>query len=95
MKFYHENERDLLVSAETEVLVCGCGPAGVGAAIAAARLGARVTAIEMQSCLGGIATAGMMSHWGGRSSSFVLPEIYARQREKAKTMGGFDENQSK
>lgn len=95
MKFYHENERDLPVSAETEVLVCGCGPAGVGAAIAAARLGAHVTAIEMQSCLGGIATAGMMSHWGGRSSSFVLPEIYARQREKAKTMGGFDENQRK
>lgn len=93
MEFYHEQAKDLPIIAETDVLVCGCGPAGIGAAIAAARRGARVMATEMQSCLGGIATAGMMSHWGGRSSSFVLPEIYARQTEKAKVMGGFGENQ--
>ena len=95
MEFYHEQAKDLPIIAETDVLVCGCGPAGIGAAIAAARRGARVMATEMQSCLGGIATAGMMSHWGGRSSSFVLPEIYARQTEKAKVMGGFGENQRK
>lgn len=95
MEFYHEQAKDLPIIAETDVLVCGCGPAGIGAAIAAARRGARVMTTEMQSCLGGIATAGMMSHWGGRSSSFVLPEIYARQTEKAKVMGGFGENQRK
>lgn len=95
MEFYHEQAKDLPIIAETDVLVCGCGPAGIGAAIAAARRGARVMATEMQSCLGGIATAGMMSHWGGRSSSFVLPEIYARQTEKAKVMGGVGENQRK
>ena len=93
MEFYLEKERELPIIAETDVLVCGSGPAGVGAAIAAARQGVRVMAIEMQSCLGGIATAGMMSHWGGRSSSFVLPEIYARQREKAKVMGGYTDDQ--
>ncbi len=37
-----------------DVLVCGGGPAGVGAAVAAARLGARVLLVEMQGRLGGV-----------------------------------------
>jgi len=64
--------------AETDVLVCGGGPAGVGAAIKAARLGVSVLIVEAHEALGGVATEGMMSHWGGRSSSGVLPELYER-----------------
>lgn len=41
--------------------------------------------IEMQDCLGGMATAGMMSHWGGNSSSKILQEIFQR----AAAMGPF------
>lgn len=66
------------VVADVDVLICGGGPAGVGAAIRAAREGVSVMIVEMQGCLGGIATAGMMSDWGGRSSSKVLPEILDR-----------------
>ena len=73
--------------AEADVLVCGGGPAGIGAAIMAARVGADVMIIEAQGCLGGMATAGMMSDWGGRSSSKILPEILDLTYEKAQNIG--------
>ena len=68
MQNYIKESNDVLQIAEVDVLVCGAGPAGIGAAIMASRLGASVMVVEAQGCLGGIATAGMMSHWGGRRS---------------------------
>lgn len=82
------------VIADVDVLVCGGGPAGIGASIMAARLGASVMVVESQGCLGGIATAGMMSHWGGRSSSKVMPEIWDLSYEKSKDIGWTEENGS-
>ncbi len=64
--------------ADVDVVVCGAGPAGIGAALRSARNGARVMIVESLGCLGGIATAGMMSNWGGTSSSKILSEIYKR-----------------
>ena len=78
---------------DTDVLVCGGGPAGIGAALRAAREGVSVTLVESQGCLGGIATAGMMSNWGGRSSSKVLKEIYDLTYEKSKDIGWCKENE--
>lgn len=78
--------------ADVDVLVCGAGPAGLGASIMAARLGASVMLVESQGCLGGIATAGMMSHWGGRSSSIVMKEIWDLAYEKSKDIGWAQEN---
>ena len=80
--------------ANVDVLVCGGGPAGVGAAIRAGREGARTLIVEMGGCLGGIATAGMMSHWGGRSSSKIMQEIFVRSREKDLGYSWIDENDS-
>lgn len=45
---------------ETEVLVAGGGPAGFGAAVAAARNGAQTMLIDRNSMLGGMATAGLV-----------------------------------
>ena len=45
---------------EMDVVVAGGGPAGVAAAIAAARAGARVTLLENASCFGGMATSGLV-----------------------------------
>lgn len=41
-------------SRHYDVLVCGGGPAGLGAAVAAARAGAKTLLVESASCLGGI-----------------------------------------
>lgn len=59
-----EPRREVPVVAEPEVLVCGGGPAGVGAALAAARQGADTMVIENELCLGGMATAGMLNRLG-------------------------------
>jgi len=52
--------RNLSIRYSADVLVAGGGPAGIAAAIAAARNGASVRLIEAHSCLGGMGTAGMV-----------------------------------
>ena len=46
MKFYTEPSREIPISAETEVLVVGGGPAGFGAALHAARMGRKTMLVE-------------------------------------------------
>lgn len=50
------------VSYEADVVVVGGGPAGVGAALAAARQGQKVIVVEQTNALGGIATSGLHGH---------------------------------
>lgn len=52
MNFIEEEKKVLPVFASPEVLVVGAGPAGIGAAIAAARSGAKVMLIERYGFLG-------------------------------------------
>jgi len=56
-------------TSTADIVVAGGGPAGVSAAVAAARLDARVTLVERYGFLGGMATAGFvfpfMSHYAG------------------------------
>ena len=55
-----EKKRRVPVSRTADVVVCGGGPAGIGAAIEAARSGARVVLIEHAGFLGGTWTAGLL-----------------------------------
>ncbi len=48
------------VRAESDVLVVGGGPAGISAAVSAARNGASVTLVERYPYLGGLASGGMV-----------------------------------
>lgn len=50
------------VVGDFDVVVAGGGPAGVAAAFAAARLGAKTLILEQFNCLGGVATAGGHGH---------------------------------
>ena len=87
MKFYEEPKRQIPVTHEVDVLVVGAGPAGVCAAISAARMGADTMLIEQQGAVGGIATVGLMSHWTGRSGSKLYHEIL--QRSAAQNEGEY------
>lgn len=57
-----EPERELTLREDADVIVCGGGPAGVSAAIAAARAGARTRLFEVHGCLGGVWTAGLLTY---------------------------------
>lgn len=59
---FHEPARDLPLVQDADVIVCGAGPAGVTAAITAARAGARVRLFEWRGCLGGVWTAGLLGY---------------------------------
>ncbi len=56
-----EKERRVPVTLECDVLVAGGGIAGVSAAMAAARSGAKVVLTEREFGLGGMATLGLIA----------------------------------
>ncbi len=60
MDWIVEPERKVPVLAETDLLVCGGGFAGVAAAVAAAREGAKVWLVERYGFLGGLVTGGLV-----------------------------------
>ena len=53
--------KEVPVVGSYDVVVCGGGPAGLIAAIAAARGGARTALVERYGFLGGMATAGLVA----------------------------------
>ena len=60
---FAEPARDLPLANDADVIVCGAGPAGVTAAITAARAGAKVRLFEWRGCLGGVWTAGLLGYF--------------------------------
>ena len=58
--WHREEAREIPLRDDVDVIVCGAGPAGVAAAIAAARNGARTRLFEAHGCLGGIWTSGLL-----------------------------------
>ncbi len=82
MNHYTEPARRIPIVDHVDVLVAGGGPAGVGAALAGARQGARVLLIEQSGALGGVATTGLMSHWTGQTAHIGLyGEILRRAQD--------------
>lgn len=69
-------------SEKFDVVVVGSGPAGVAAAIVAARQGAKTLIIESCGRVGGISTSGMMSHFTGRVGNAIYHEILKRAAKK-------------
>ena len=56
-----ESERPIPVVGTSDILICGAGPAGIAAALSAARAGASVQLIEVAGCLGGVWTVGLLT----------------------------------
>lgn len=61
-KNFSEPAMSLPLNSDADVIVCGAGPAGVSAAITAARAGAKVRLFEWRGCLGGVWTAGLLGY---------------------------------
>lgn len=61
VKTVREPARDIPVAREADVVVVGGGPAGLSAAVAAARSGAQTVLVERFGYLGGTATASLMA----------------------------------
>ncbi len=77
--WFHENDRDIPVAGDYDVIVSGSGPAGFAAALAAARSGAKTALIEVNGCVGGVWTSGMLS-WiiDGHGKPGIMKEVFAR-----------------
>ena len=88
----HEAARDIPVASDLDVVVVGSGPAGIAAALAAARNGARTALVERLGFLGGCITATMMDVvWLARTGNHkavegICTEVLCRLKEQ----GGLD-----
>jgi len=83
-------ERSIPVGRTHDVVVCGGGPSGCAAALAAKREGLTVLVVEGQGQLGGMATSGMVSHWlGGRNQKgeWVVGGLFRSIAEEAASRG--------
>lgn len=68
MKTYTEKERQVEVINNVDVLVIGGGPAGIGAAIGAAKAGASTMLVEAMGSFGGMWTNGLVITLAGFNS---------------------------
>jgi hypothetical protein len=59
--FVREASRRISVCRDVDVIVAGGGPAGIAAAVSAAREGASTLLVEQHGCVGGVWTTGMLS----------------------------------
>ncbi len=81
------SEKRIPVAADADVLVVGGGPAGVAAAIAAARSGAETRLIETHGCLGGIWTAGLLAWMFEMDQPGIPREITQRLQRRGARIG--------
>jgi|GEM_PF-2760378 len=75
----HIAEQQAPVLAECDVLVCGGGPAGIAAAVSAARRGCKVVLLERWASVGGQATNALVNVW--HTSDHVRQVIFGLMQE--------------
>ncbi|MCE6991096.1 FAD-dependent oxidoreductase [Dyadobacter sp. CY323] len=80
--YFKEPSVNLPVKGDVDVLVCGAGPAGVAAAITAARSGAKTQLIELAGCLGGVWTAGLLTWIFDFDKPGITREIVSKLDER-------------
>ena len=83
--------KNIQIAKSYDVIVCGGGPTGSAAALAARRAGMSVLLVDIEGQLGGIATSGLVSHWlGGRTDDctrWVVGGIFKELAEDGTRQG--------
>ena len=87
---FFEPGRSIPVRGHADVIVCGGGPAGVAAAVGAARCGVSVILLESSAMPGGIMTSGLMPNVidAGNKDGFLLEMISFLREDGA--VGDYD-----
>ena len=84
--------RTLPVFDEVDILVVGAGPAGIGAAISAARSGAKTMLFDQNGYVGGQATVGrvgpFMTCYDAKNENMIIRGIFKEIVERMKVLGG-------
>ncbi|MBQ1207794.1 MAG: FAD-dependent oxidoreductase [Lachnospiraceae bacterium] len=85
-------QQNLSVSRSVGVVVVGAGPAGIGAAIAAARNGAKTLVFDSKGCIGGMATGGMispfMTSYDSGCEKMIIRGIFEEMIDRMNAIGG-------
>lgn len=78
-----EPERQVPIAGKYHVCVAGGGPAGVAAALSAARNGAKTCLLEAGGCLGGIWTSGLLAWFlDANDKGGIMGEIIEKMEER-------------
>jgi hypothetical protein len=86
-RIFAEPARELPLVNDVDVIVCGAGPAGVSAAISAARSGAKVRLFEWRGCLGGVWTAGLLGYLLDFNKPGFARELLVKLQERGLRRG--------
>ncbi len=89
---YFEPGRLVGLNVKYDVVVCGGGPAGIGAALGAARMGMKTIILEAGGCLGGTWTRGQLSWIFDLKKKGICPEIISRLDARNARHGGNDKD---
>lgn len=80
-KYEYRLQNELSKRIDADVIVIGAGPAGIGAAVTAARQNMKTVIVEQYAYPGGMATAGEVHPFMGNHKTSLDPKLYSELDE--------------